>query len=126
MIEFEARLVVFDSDAETCTEGLYFAERDDDEGRVLEVQRGLEEATEQERRLGMDTYCVVDENQNTYYGGVARWRIARGRVELYFAPGAAQAFGAAGYVIRLPDEEAIETVRDHLPRILKGVSDARI
>lgn len=46
------------------------AERDDGTGRALMFQAAHEPPDEQEVRLGMDTYCLVTENQATAYGCV--------------------------------------------------------
>src|SRR5205823_2351225 len=41
-----------------------------EEGRQLIIQTALYEPDDQDRQLGLDSYCVIDENGATYYGGI--------------------------------------------------------
>lgn len=40
------------------------------EGRQLIIQTALYEPDDQDQQLGLDSYCVMDENGATYYGGI--------------------------------------------------------
>jgi len=63
-------------------------------GRRLEIQRSLR-MDEQDRDLGMDTYCLVNEIGATVYGGVVMsWTLARGILLLVLEPEAAAVVGA--------------------------------
>lgn len=117
MISFEARAVAFDRDDELETEALFLAEDEQGAGRLLEVQKAFA-WDEQDRRLGQDTYCLVDENQATHYGGVASWRLDANVLEINLTPDASGVFGASSYRIDLDDPCAVELVSKNLPRLV--------
>ena len=80
---------------------LVFAEHEDGSGQRLEIQRSLE-ATEQDLRRGMDTYCFVTERGATHYGGLERWSLAGDTITLTLSSDAASRLGVGpDVVIRL-------------------------
>ena len=107
MTEFTAHAVGVVEPREFEADVLVIAERSDGSGRGLEVQGSTTaQTTEQDRRLGFDTYCLVNENQATVYGGVERWSCDHARVCISLNPEASEALGAAdGYTIRVPDRK---------------------
>jgi Immunity protein 10 len=76
---FDASAVAFVRD-DLNAQYLVLAEHADGSGRRLEVQRSLR-VDAQDHSLGMDTYCLVTEDQATHYGGVriGGWRARRFR-----------------------------------------------
>ncbi|MFC7645518.1 Imm10 family immunity protein [Streptosporangium lutulentum] len=74
------RTVGRDDDSETTVFGM--AEHEDGTGNALIFMMSAEEPDEQEIGLGMDTYCVVREDQaGTTYGGVTHCEIASGQLD---------------------------------------------
>lgn len=84
----------------------------------LEIQRALVD-DDQARDLGQDTHCLVDELQSTHYGGVTRWHLDDGVLELELSPEAGEVMGAgAGYRIAVPKTDHRTVIRDALPTLL--------
>lgn len=119
MTEFVARAAAFSRDEELGTEYLVLAEHEDGSGQRIELQRALT-ITDDDRRLGMDTYCLVNEAGATYYGGVDGWVLEDGKLELRLDQEAAQVLDVeGGYRIRLADTRKMAAVvRDGLRTIL--------
>ncbi len=80
------------------------AERADGSGQRLEFQRSLH-PDEQDRALGLDTYCVVRDGGATHYGGISDWRIADGSLVLTLDREAEASLGAREFVIDVPPTE---------------------
>ena len=97
---------------------LILYERLDGSGERIELQRALS-FDEQDRTLGMDTYCVCVASGATHYGGVRSWDLSGNRLAFEFSVPAAAALGIeANLSVELPDSsEAIATVREGLLRI---------
>lgn len=76
------------------------AENEDGSGRRLEISASVE-ATSQDRVLGQDTYCLVDDSGVTHYGGVTDWALEGEVLRLTLGADGADLFGRAGWVIRL-------------------------
>ncbi len=120
LTEFTAHAVGVVEPGEFEADVLVLAEGADGSGKWLEVQGPTAEGfTEQDRRLGLDTYCLVNENQATVYGGVESWSCDDARVCISLNTKAGQLLGAAdGYVIRIPDPEDLALAKAALQRIL--------
>lgn len=69
MTEFDAGAVAFSRDEEVGAEYLILAEHEDGSGPRIELQRALI-VTDDDRRLGTDRYCLVNEGGVTHYGGL--------------------------------------------------------
>jgi hypothetical protein len=88
-----------------------------------------EEPDAQEIGLGMDTYCIVREDQSgTTYGGVTYCDLAYGRLTLHFTEKAAEELGVEP-VLRIDlqvDDDSIELLKPSLREILlSGHHDQR-
>ena len=97
------------------------SERDDGTGRTLIFQAGDEAPDEQDVRLGMDTHCLVTENQGTAYGCVRELTIDGDRMRVVIAPDALADLGLDDAEIRVQlavEAQSIEVLRDYLGRIL--------
>ena len=117
MTEFPARAVAFTRDEELEAEVLVLAECSDGSGHRLELQRALI-VTDEDRRLGLDTYALVNETGATHYGGIKAWSID-GELRLDLSGEAADALGVDdGYLIHLVDATAREAVTRGLRAIL--------
>lgn len=64
-------------------------------GLRLEMQRSLS-SDEQDRRLGLDTYCLCTEDGATHYGGVTSWSLTPGSLEIRIDAEAEEAFAVGG------------------------------
>ena len=119
MTEFDAHAVAFRRDEEIGAEYLVLAEHEDGSGERVELQRPLV-VTDDDRRLGTDTYCLVNEGGVTHYGGVEGWSLDDSSLELRLDQEAARILGAeGGYRIRLTNPtKAAPVVRDGLRAIL--------
>src|ERR1700733_9273835 len=60
---------------------------DEESGDTMEIQKSLS-FDEQDRALGMDTYCIVRDG-SSHYGGLEAWRIVDGSLSLTLTEGAA-------------------------------------
>ncbi|MFF5111475.1 Imm10 family immunity protein [Streptosporangium sp. NPDC000509] len=114
-----ARTVGRDEDPETIVFGM--AEHEDGTGNALIFMMSAEESDEQETGLGMDTYCIVREEQaGTTYGGVTHCGIASGRLTFHFTAEAAKELNVEP-VVRIDlqiDEGGVELLRSSLREIL--------
>jgi len=94
------------------------AEQADGSGARLELQRALS-FNEQDRKLGMDTYCLCVTSGATHYGGVTSWSVRERRLELALTDDAAATLGTGpSIVVRLPIDVSLDTLRVALDRIL--------
>lgn len=97
---------------------LVFAEEASGEGWCIEVQRSIE-FDEQDRDLGMDTYCLVVSGV-THYGGVNAWNVRANVLCLSLDELAALELGLESTVeIEFPSEHA-PVVNKMLRRIVDG------
>jgi Immunity protein 10 len=78
-----------DSDVETVT----MAEEPDGDGFWLSLQASLSPYDEQDRRLGMDTYCLTTSDGSTAYGGIAGFAFGDGWMDLELDAEAADDLG---------------------------------
>jgi len=65
---------------------------DETTGDRFELQRSIE-FDDQDRAVGMDTYCVCMPWGATHYGGIGSWREHDGVLEISFTEEAAKALG---------------------------------
>jgi hypothetical protein len=103
--EFTARTAALVRDHDLGAEMLIVAEHEDGSGRRVEAHRALQ-VTDQDRRTGMATHCVVDDEGATYYGAIHTWSVSDRQVVITLTPDAAAALGTDGYRIRLEGPSA--------------------
>ena len=91
-----------------------FAEGEEPEDFCLHFQRARQH-DEQDRELGMDTYCLVTNRGTTHYGGVAAAALGPRQLEVFLTSGAAGRLGIPdSFVIKLastPPPELASTLR---------------
>jgi hypothetical protein len=92
------------------------AERLDGSGTRLELQKALS-FDEQDRTLGLDTYCLCTETGATCYGGIAAWTLRPNTMEIGLDAHAAETLGTPGFAIAFPPEQHA-ALRDGLARVL--------
>jgi len=95
------------------------------EGVILIFQCCTCEPDDQDIALGMDTYCVVTENQGTAYGAVRELTLRNNVLRVAFDPDDLEALGLAEPEVEVTldvDEESIEQLRQILSY---GRADAR-
>jgi hypothetical protein len=101
-------------DLETFT--VVMAESPDGEGERLEFHKA-DSFDEQDRMLGMDTYCLCTESGTTY-GGVVSWTLSHDSLEVRLDQKAASDLGIeGGFLVNFPPEY-LRTLRDGLERVL--------
>jgi hypothetical protein len=90
-------------------------------GGYLIFQASLDEPTEQDSAMGMDTYCVMDDEGGVHYGGVRHVELRDRELTIRFDQDAAAELSVQGTELRLalavPDD-AIDRLRTELPRVL--------
>jgi hypothetical protein len=105
------------------------AERGDGTGRELIFQASVEEPDEQDVDLGMDTYCLVTEQQGTAYGCVQKLTIDGDRLRMLLRDDALEDLGLPDIAIEVRlavDTDAIDQLREKLQQILSyGRESAR-
>ncbi|MDO9456621.1 Imm10 family immunity protein [Nocardioides sp.] len=94
----------------------------EDKGRALFLMSDLEEPDDQEIKLGMDTYCLVNQDDETHYGGVERVTLDGRSLGLHLLKGAADKLGLPR-VVRLEltvdvDEATVAELRGGLRWVL--------
>ena len=117
-IEFVAHLAGVD-DEYCLVAGV--SERDDGTGRTLLFQASHEPPDEQDVELGMDTHCVVTENQATAYGCVRELTIDGDRMQVIIASDALADLGLDDSEVRIQlavDAQSVQILREYLGRIL--------
>ncbi|MFF0034600.1 Imm10 family immunity protein [Streptomyces mirabilis] len=118
--EWLVRVVVIEEKVlDSCfTVGL--AEDEYGEGRYLAFQCGLEGPGEQERTLGLDSYCVINETGGVYYGGVENVCLSANRILFRFASEAVEKLDLPTGEINLhiAPESDVESLRGGLRRVL--------
>lgn len=89
---------------------------DEASGDTIEIQRSLA-FDEQDVALGMDTYCLV-RGGAAHYGGLARYVVSDGSLELYLSTTAAADLELPE-VVEIPiDPHGAELLRLRLPFLL--------
>jgi hypothetical protein len=116
MASFVAKVAVAEEQADINTFTVGLAEQESGEGEHLLLQRALR-FTNQDRRLGQATYCVVTPS-GTAYGGIVSCVLEKGMLDLRLNPSTANKLGARELVITLQmGESSISRLRDGLRRI---------
>ncbi len=95
------------------TFGVFLAEHADGSGRSLDITRALA-FDEQDRALGMDTYCLCSDAGPTHYGGIVRYDLSSAWLSIVLDAAAAAALGAREYRLLLAVDPAL------FPEILSG------
>jgi hypothetical protein len=119
MYEFTARASAATDLPDLNVFSVVLAENRDGSGRRVEIQRSSS-FSEQDRRLGQDTYCVSTGAGASYYGGISSWRLAEDRLEIHLDAKAAEVLGVTGgFAVRLEaTEEERRSLREGLLRVL--------
>ena len=79
MVQFTAEACAFTCDESIDIHALVLAEFPDGSGSHFSIQRAVNFHA-QDRDLGHDTYCLVDDYGTCCYGGVISWHIDEGPV----------------------------------------------
>ncbi|WP_437577609.1 Imm10 family immunity protein [Sorangium sp. So ce887] len=95
MRRFEARTLASGEHPDINTFVVILAEHADGSGARLEIQKPLS-SDEQDRRLGLDTYCLCTEEGATHYGGVMSWTLTQSSLKILLDAKAAEALGVEG------------------------------
>jgi hypothetical protein len=96
-----------DSDTNVFT--VVFAEREDGDGRSLEIQRALN-FDEQDRALGQATYCLCLDRSTTHYGDIDTCILRDAVLTITLRGGAVRVFETKAF--RLILRVAVEAIRD--------------
>ncbi|MFI9358586.1 Imm10 family immunity protein [Streptomyces lydicus] len=85
-----------------------------EEGRQLIIQTALYEPDDQDTQMGLDSYCVMDENGATYYGGIEAAQLTGTTLTLTFTEEATRELGLPSRTLTLhlnasPDDVATLT-----------------
>lgn len=91
------------------------AEDEDGNGTTLELQVA-HSFDEQDRKLGMDTYCIVLDG-STHYGGVTEWLLTPALLDVRLDEEAARVLEVDGFLVEL-DASAPKTLLDDVTRVL--------
>lgn len=96
------------------------AEDEYGDGHYLTFQSGLEEPGEQERELGLDSYCIVNETGGVHYGGLESVSLSTGQISFRFSSEAVEALSLPGQEITLSVASGsdLQSLRDGLRRVL--------
>jgi hypothetical protein len=96
------------------------AENADGDGERLELHKAFS-FDEQDRLLGMDTYCLRTE-AGTTYGGVTSWTLTQDALEVRLDEKTAALLGVeGGFLVSFP-REYLQTLREGLGRVLGSTS----
>lgn len=99
---------------------IVLAEHEDGEGMHLEIQQALSHDA-QDKKLGMDTYCISTEEGATHYGGVESWMLTGGVLNVRLDERARHALGTDGFIVDVNgDDEAQQALRDGMRRVCEG------
>ncbi len=119
MCQFTARAIAAVDLPDLEVFAVIVAENRDGSGRRIEIQRS-HSFSEEDRRLGQDTYCVSTTTGASCYGGVSSWCLKGDVMEIYMDDEAARCLGVAGgFLVRLDASEGeLQTLREGLLRVL--------
>jgi immunity protein 10 of polymorphic toxin system len=105
------------------------AEHEDGTGRAVLFQAAHEPPDDQDVRLGLDTYCLVTQDQGTAYGCVRELTLDADHLRVVIDPDHLADLGLTDPVIEVRlavPPESVEVLREALARILTyGRLDAR-
>lgn len=85
-------------------------------GHSVAFSRALE-FDEEDRRLGLDTYCVSDSTGASAYGGVQSWELKRGALHMILTEACSREMGVAGYIVEYPEDRE-PLLREGLTRVI--------
>ncbi|MEU9368331.1 Imm10 family immunity protein [Streptomyces avermitilis] len=96
------------------------AEDEYGEGRYLTFQCGLEAPGVQERRLGLDGYCISNETGGVHYGGIESVVLSAGEISFRFSSEVIRelSLSAQEVILEITSDVDVESLRDGLRRIL--------
>ncbi len=118
--EFEVRRIAIEELRDLDTYVVGIAENEDGSGESLLFQTAITAAEEQDRALGMDTYCVSTAWGATVYGGVMACALRDDLLTLKFDPPAAETLGISQecrFRLRV-DQDRIEQLKQGLRTVL--------
>ena len=92
---------------------------DEASGDFFAVQRAFT-FDNQDRALGMDTYCLV-RGEATHYGGLDAYELTDSRLQLRFGAAAADALELPAVTDLAIDASQAETVRLRLPGLISEI-----
>ena len=112
VVWFTARTVTAEALEDLGTFIVCAAENTDGSGQRLELQRALA-FDDEDRRLGIDTYCISTDAGATCFGGITNWAVTRDIWIIDFDARASAVLNASGYRVRveLSDEKAREILK---------------
>jgi hypothetical protein len=122
MRRFRARAGAFLRDDESRADIVVVAEQADGGGRRLEVTRGWD-VDDQDRSLGLDTYCLCLEDGATTYGGVTEWSLEDARIRIRLDDDAARALAVDGFAIDISELPDRQQVAEGCRRVLGGSAE---
>ncbi|GHD71622.1 hypothetical protein GCM10010317_080760 [Streptomyces mirabilis] len=118
--EWLVRVVVVEENVLDSCFSVGLAEDEYGEGRYLTFQCGLESPGAQERTLGLDSYCIINETGGVYYGGVEKVSLSANMIFFRFTPEAVEKLDLPTGEINLhiaPGSD-VENLRGGLRRVL--------
>lgn len=86
-------------------------------GDTLELQRSIHD-DDQDRALGMDTYCLVHDGAASHYGGLKSWSVEAGTLTLRLTWRAARVLGMPRTVKKQVTPEQAALLRERIPTLL--------
>ena len=117
MVWFNSQACTFVHDESTDVHALVIAEQPDGSGTRFEVQRSGT-FDEQDRTLGMDTYCLVMDSGASHYGGVIGWHVDEANVlRVTLDDRAATALATSSIEIALRPQDS-DVVSQAIPALL--------
>jgi hypothetical protein len=99
--------VTIDDNRDAYVVGLF--EQQDGGGSYLLLMCAAAEPSDQDRLNGLDTYCLVDQEESVHYGGIISAELAGAVLTLAFDAGTAEELGFDGpnaLVLDVPESEA--------------------
>lgn len=121
-LQWTVRKVAAEENIPDATFILGLSEDDEGAGKYLIFQIKLGESTGQDRRLGFDTYCIVDEEHRVAYGGVEQVALDGRSLRLNFSDRTAFMLDMEQRELELLldiDEREIDDMWNELNRVLR-------
>lgn len=104
---------------------IVFADDADDPSVYVELQRSFEEPDDEDRALGMDTYCLSTASGATTYGGIDTFIIRDGQCMIDLSAAAADEIGIRQYHIDLSlAAHDIPIIYDHIRQLFHNAPSA--
>ncbi|WP_319171414.1 Imm10 family immunity protein [Streptomyces sp. ME08-AFT2] len=104
------------------------AENEFGDGSNITLQSGLEEPDSQQRKHGLDTYCILNETGEMQYGGLEAVRLMENCLVLKFSFDAAQTLSLPGreLILGIAPEVDVDALRSGLRRALTWGDPERV